>query len=92
MADFVYHVIVSCKRPITPLLHPFTVAHNTCLITPGHLVATSSILRDNGVFKLFLVNLFELKSLLNRVEDRAHKLKEAVVDGVKRATRFRDKV
>lgn len=90
------------RATITPLLHPSTVAHNTWLVTFGHLVATTRILRDDETCvqkgmadlakELHVVNVFELKSLLNRVEDRARKLNEAVVDGVKRTTRLCDKV
>ena len=52
------------------------------MITFGHSVATSSILQDTCILELVLVNLFELKSLLTRVEHGARKLDEALVGSV----------
>ena len=64
--------------------------HAIYLITFGHLVATSNILQDTCVFELFLVNLFELKSLLNQGRRKARQLNEAVVGDIKRSTRLHD--
>ena len=57
--------------------------HDTiCFITFGHLVAAALLQHlARCVFELFLVNLFELKSLLSH-EGRACEVNEAVVGGL----------